>query len=173
MITSGIDETTLKRLERRHAGGLSSAEILDVFATHGMALSEATLRKYVQLGLLPRSVRVGQKGKHRGSKGIYPVRVIRQILTIKSMMAQNYSMDQISRQFLFMRSDLELLEQTLDGVFEKLERIVKKGKKDLGTRAVADEVRDARALGSDLLARLGAIETKLTSRTKMERIAAS
>ena len=35
-----------------------------------MKFSEATLRKYVQLGLLPRSVRVGRKGKHQGSQGI-------------------------------------------------------------------------------------------------------
>ena len=75
---SGIDETILARIEKQHAAGVTSAEILDVFATHGVTLSEATLRKYVQLGLLPRSVRVGTKGKHQGSKGLYPVRVVRQ-----------------------------------------------------------------------------------------------
>jgi len=37
--------------------------LLDVFPPRGIRFSEATLRKYVQLGLLPRSVRVGQKGK--------------------------------------------------------------------------------------------------------------
>src|SRR6185503_20086322 len=81
----GIDEAMLIRIEREHAAGLSSAEILDVFAVHGIQLSEATLRKYVQLGLLPRSVRVGRKGKHQGSQGVYPVQVVRQILHIKQM----------------------------------------------------------------------------------------
>ena len=78
----------LNLLERKYAAGLSSVEILDVFASHDVALSEATLRKYVQLGLLPRSVRVGRKGKHQGSQGVYPVSVIRQILRIKQMMAE-------------------------------------------------------------------------------------
>src|SRR5690606_18912228 len=87
----GIDESTLARIEQQHTAGLSSAEILDVFAAHNVSLSEATLRKYVQLGLLPRSVRVGTKGKHRGSKGVYPVRVVRQILQIKRMMAEQYT----------------------------------------------------------------------------------
>ena len=67
---NAINEATLSRIEKQHAGGLTSAEILDVFASHDIPLSEATLRKYVQLGLLPRSVRVGRKGKHQGSQGL-------------------------------------------------------------------------------------------------------
>ena len=90
---TAIDEATLSRIEKDHAAGLTSVEILDVFAQHGIALSEATLRKYVQLGLLPRSVRVGRKGKHQGSQGIYPVSVVRQILRIKQMMAERYTIE--------------------------------------------------------------------------------
>jgi hypothetical protein len=86
-----IDEATLSQIERSHARGLTSAEILDVFARHDIALSEATLRKYVQLGLLPRSVRVGKKGKHQGSQGVYPVGVVRQIVLIKQMMAESFT----------------------------------------------------------------------------------
>ena len=97
---TGIDEAALVRIEKQYAGGLSSAQILDVFATHGVPLSEATLRKYVQLGLLPRSVRVGKKGKHQGSQGIYPVRVIREILRIKQMMSSSYTIEQIQRESL-------------------------------------------------------------------------
>ena len=78
-----IDEATLDRIEREHANGFTSPEILDVFATHGVRLTEATLRKYVQLGLVPRSVRIGRKGKHQGSQGVYPVTVNRQILRVK------------------------------------------------------------------------------------------
>ena len=39
-----FDENTLARIEKQHAAGLSSAEILDLFATHEVTLSEATLR---------------------------------------------------------------------------------------------------------------------------------
>jgi DNA-binding transcriptional MerR regulator len=165
----GIDDALLTRIERDHAQGLTSVEILDLFARAGIALSEATLRKYVQLGLLPRSVRVGRKGKHQGSQGIYPVGVVRQILRIKQMMAQDYTIEQIQREFLFMRSDLQALEQTLEGLFEKLTRIVnEKGRADAAAKAVARDVREARVISKDLLARLGAIESRLTSRERME-----
>src|SRR6188768_1410802 len=118
-----IDAETLAQLEKAHGAGLSSVEILDVCARYDVQLSEATLRKYVQLGLLPRSVRVGQKGKHQGSKGVYPVSVVRQILQIKRMMADSYTIEQIQKEFLFMRSDLEQLERTLDSIFKTLDAV--------------------------------------------------
>lgn len=164
---NGIDESTLARIEKEHAAGLSSAEILDVFATHSVSLSEATLRKYVQLGLLPRSVRVGTKGKHRGSKGVYPVRVVRQILQIKRMMSEQYTIEQIKQEFLFVRSELEQLEQTLGHIFEKLDGAVAR-KRGAAARVVAREVEEARHLSRDLLVRLGSIETRLTSRANLD-----
>ncbi|HVJ16085.1 MAG TPA: hypothetical protein VM686_11670 [Polyangiaceae bacterium] len=168
-----IDERTLKQLEADHPDGLTSAEILDLFARHDLSLSEATLRKYVQLGLLPRSVRVGKKGKHQGSQGIYPVNVVRQIVSIKQMMAENYTIEQIQKEFLFIRSDVEQLEQALGRIFKKLDGVVRERKGEATASAVQKDVVGARSLSKDLLARLVAIETKLTSRTKMERVAAS
>jgi hypothetical protein len=168
-----IDDGMLQQIEKRHSGGLTSAEILDVFASAGVQLSEATLRKYVQLGLLPRSVRVGKKGKHQGSQGIYPVGVVRQILRIKQMMSESYTIEQIQREFLFMRSDLEQLEQTLESLFGKLERVLKERRRDSTVQVVAREVGDARGLSKDLMVRLCAIEDRLTSRTRVERVAAS
>jgi hypothetical protein len=166
-----IDDTALSQFERSHSEGLTSAEILDVFARHSIPLSEATLRKYVQLGLLPRSVRIGKKGKHQGSQGLYPVGVVRQILTIKQMMAESYTIEQIQREFLFIRSDVEQLEQLLEGIFKKLDEVVHERRRE--PRSVVREVGDARSLSKDLLARLSAIETKLTSRARMETVAAS
>ena len=170
---SVLDERTLKSFERERPEGLTSAEILDFFARYGVPLSEATLRKYVQLGLLPRSVRVGKKGKHQGSQGVYPVHVVRQILTIKSMMAQSYTIEQIQREFLFIRNDVEELERTLDTIFGKLDGVMKGRGDDRGTDGVRREVTGARALSKDLVARLLAIETKLGERAKMEKLAAS
>jgi DNA-binding transcriptional MerR regulator len=167
---SGIDETILAKLEKSHATGLTSAEILDVFATHDVTLSEATLRKYVQLGLLPRSVRVGTKGKHQGSKGLYPVRVVRQILQIKQMMAQEYTIEQIQTEFLFVRSELEQLDETLVQIFDKLESAVKRRKQEATARVVAREVGEARLLSKDLLSRLRGIETRLTSRARLDEV---
>ncbi len=168
-----IDERTLREIERDHPDGLTSVEILDLFARHDLPLSEATLRKYVQLGLLPRSVRVGKKGKHQGSQGIYPVNVVRQIISIKQMMAENYTIEQIQKEFLFIRSDVEQLEQALGRIFKKLDGVMRERKADGGAKAVQKDVVGARSLSKDLLARLVAIETKLTSRTRMEHVAVS
>ena len=168
-----IDPTFLLQLERAHPDGLTSVEILDLFARHGVAFSEASLRKYVQLGLLPRSVRVGRKGKHQGSQGMYPVGVVRQILRIKQMMAESYTIEQIQKEFLFMRSDIEQLEKLLDGIFKNLGGAIKQRRSDGTAQVVARDVGDARSLSKELLARLVAIESKLTTRTRMTTIAAS
>ena len=85
------------------------------------------------------------------------------------MMAEDYTIEQIQREFLFMRSDLQALEQTLENLFDKLARIVNDKKRGEATaKAVGRDVREARGLSKDLLARLGAIESRLTSREKME-----
>ena len=168
-----IDDPTLSQLERQYAAGLTSVEILDVFASHDVSLSEATLRKYVQLGLLPRSVRVGRKGKHQGSQGVYPVSVVRQILRIKQMMAESYTIEQIQREFLFIRNDVEQLEQMLSRIFKKLDSVLKERKQERAALAVHRDVLDARGLSKDLMARLVAIEDRLTKRNRIESVAAS
>ena len=168
-----IDDTTLNQLERTYAAGLTSVEILDVFASHDVSMSEATLRKYVQLGLLPRSVRVGRKGKHQGSQGVYPVSVVRQILRIKQMMSESYTIEQLQREFLFIRNDMEQLEQMLTRIFKKLEGVLKERKTERSAQAVHRDVLDARGISKDLMARLVAIEDKLTKRTRIESVAAS
>ena len=168
-----ISEPTLIRIEKQHSAGITSAEILDVFASHDIPLSEATLRKYVQLGLLPRSVRVGRKGKHQGSQGVYPIGVVRQILNIKRMMAQSLTIEQIQREFLFMRSDLEQLQQTLASIFRKLDEVVRQRRREGNAKVVAREIGDARALSKDLVARFAVIESRLTNQTRLEHAAAS
>jgi len=168
-----LDDRTLGMLEKANPSGFTSVEILDVFARHGIPLSEATLRKYVQLGLLPRSVRVGKKGKHQGSQGVYPVNVVRQILTIKRMMAEDLTIERIQREFLFIRNDLEALGRTLGGIFDKLDGVLVERRLDRANHTVAREVAGARALSKDLVARLEAIEATLGARTKMEKLTAS
>lgn len=168
-----LDERTLSTIEKESPAGLTSAEILDLFARHAIPLSEATLRKYVQLGLLPRSIRVGRKGKHQGSQGVYPVNVVRQILTIKRMMAEDFTIERIQREFLFIRNDVVELERTLTEIFDKLDGVMKERRGDAGTQSMQRDVVGARAISRDLVARLEAIESKLGSRTKMEKLTAS
>src|SRR6185436_20567150 len=139
-----ITDDALDRLELEHPQGLTSAEILDVFASHEIKFSEATLRKYVQLGLLPRSVRVGKKGKHQGSQGMYPAVVIRQILRIKEMMADDLTIEQIQREFLFVRGDIEELERVIGRIFDNLNRAAKE-RAQAGGRSVTNDLAGARS----------------------------
>ena len=111
-------------LEEQHPQGISAAAIVDFFAPRGVRLAQATFRKYVQLGLLPRSRRVGEKGKHRGSKGLYPASAVRRIHVIKSLMDEGMTLEDIRHSFIFFRGQLDGVERSLDELFAALEKAV-------------------------------------------------
>lgn len=167
------DDIKLHQIEQQFAGGITSAELLEIFAGWQVQMSEATLRKYVQLGLLPRSVRVGRKGKHRGSQGIYPVGVVRQILRIKEMLAEDLTIEEIQRDFLFMRSDMQQLEQIIQGIFATLADVVKQRRRREYAQDITSDIERARGVGADLVGRLRAIESRLTMRDNLKRLTAS
>jgi DNA-binding transcriptional MerR regulator len=156
-----VEEALLTALEEQYPCGLTSAQLLELFASWSVAMSEATLRKYVQVGLLPHSVRVGRKG-NRGSQGIYPVAVVRQILRIKKMLAQSFTIEQIQRDVLFVSSDLQRLESTLTGIFATLREVVHARRHSCFTTDVASDLEGATGIGSELLSRLQAIESRLS-----------
>lgn len=184
-----IDDSVLSNLERQYEAGLTSSALIDVCGAHGIQLSEATLRKYVQLGLLPRSKRVGQKGKHQGSRGMYPVHAIRQLLRIKEMMAESYTIEEIRRDFLFVRTDIEQLEQTLGCIFKALSRVLEQrgreqarrnegrsasgrrqaGQGEQGAALLSRELGDVKLQGSQLVARLSSIEARLMRPARLSR----
>jgi hypothetical protein len=155
-----VNEAALTALEEQYPCGLTSAQLLELFAGWHVALSEATLRKYVQLGLLPHSVRVGRKG-NRGSQGIYPVGVVRQILRIKEMLAQKHTIERIQREVLFVSSDLQRLESTLQGIFATLRDVVRARRGSCFTTDVARDLEGATGVSSELLSRLHALESRL------------
>lgn len=113
-----VDE--LAALENKYPHGVSSQEVISIFQTRGVKLSEATFRKYVQLGLLPTSRRVGRKGKHRGSKGIYPVLVVRRINLIKRMMMEDMTLEQIRDSFLSVQNEMEKVAEALERLFSRI-----------------------------------------------------
>ena len=94
-----LSDDELSKIEREHPEGLSSTNIVNILVRKGVSFTESTLRKYVQLGLLPRSRRVGMKGKHKGSQGLYPATVIRQVQRLKTMMA-THTIEEISERLL-------------------------------------------------------------------------
>lgn len=171
-MTEWIEEAELCRIEKERPSGITSAEILSLLENHGVKFSEATLRKYVQLGLLPRSVRVGQKGKHQGSKGMYPATVVRQILRIKEMLADDLTIEQIQKEFLFVRGDIEELGRLLEKIFDSMAEVSRE-KNDVTTaRMVKQELTDARGLARHLVVKLESIEARLTARNELARRAA-
>src|SRR5690606_24049187 len=121
-------------------------------------------------GLLPRSVRVGRKGKHRGSLGLYPASSVRQLEHVRRLMSQGFTIEEIQREFLFVRGDIEALERQLERVYAAFEAAV-----STEGRA-ADEIAgrvlvEARSTGASLVQKLEALEHRLTLRARMERAA--
>jgi DNA-binding transcriptional MerR regulator len=110
----------VERIERERSGGITSREVVRVFEAKGARLSESTFRKYVQSGLLPRSRRVGRKGKHTGSTGLYPVEVVRRINLIKRMMAEGFTVDDIRGSFVALKNRLEDVEHGFESLLGEL-----------------------------------------------------
>lgn len=165
-----IDKAVLERIERDHPLGLSSSAILDILSGLGVRFSEATLRKWVQLGLLPRSVRVGRKGKHTGSQGMYPPSIVRQILRIREMMNHDLTIEQIQHEILFVRADIEELERGLQRVFLTLDDAARQVPSETIGYAIVQEIEAARRLADQLVQRLNEIEARLISRANLTAV---
>lgn len=169
---TGWTEEALAGVESSSPEGLTTQQVVELFAARGDRLSEATFRKYVQLGLLPRSVRVGRRGKHRGSQGVYPATVVRQIDLIRRLMAQGNTIVEIQREFLFLRNDLDGLQRQLSQLLQSMERAVNEGSTDdPADEVVGRALKEARTVADDLVGRLRAIEQRLAMRARMARAA--
>jgi hypothetical protein len=164
-------EAELDALEAGHAAGLATQDVVDLFAAKGAPLSEASFRKYVQLGLLPRSVRVGRKGKHRGSQGLYPATVVRQIEHIRRLLAQGYTILELQTQLVFLGGEIDELSQKLERVLEAIARAVKERGAPGADDVLGAAVSEARALSTGLLAALRGIERSLAMRARMAKAA--
>lgn len=115
-----LGEDELRAIEASHSAGITAVQIVEVFTSRGVKFSEASFRKYVQQGLLPRSRRIGRKGKHRGSLGVYPAKTVRRINSVKQWMADGFTIEQIQGQFLLYT---DLVESLAEGLTELVERI--------------------------------------------------
>ena len=161
-------EEDLRRISREHPSGLTVQEIIGLATERGERLSEAAFRKYVQLGLLPRSVRVGRQGKQRGSRGLYPVATLKQLAHLRGLMRDGFTIEQIQREALSVRGDVEALAREIGRVLESLEAALGGRGRDV----VADqELGRARSSADDLLARLEGIERRLSVRSRMAHAA--
>lgn len=112
----------VRRLERSHPEGLPAATIVELLKQRGVAMAEATFRKYVQLGLLPRSKRVGRKGKHRGSHGLYPAGIVGRIGEIRRLMESGLTLEEIQRSAVAYTLEIDGLRRSTDGIVARLEQ---------------------------------------------------
>ena len=164
-----LDERELQEIERNAPNGLTSRQIVDVFETRGIRFSEATLRKYVQLGLLPRSVRVGRKGKHRGSCGVYPAHVIRRVTAVKGMMAEDRTIEEIQRSFARFKDDIESVETDLRDLIASFEREAKVPSRDAdGRRELEREITEAKRAAGELVRRISTLERRISKQAAEE-----
>ena len=162
-----LDEREIAEIERSSPDGLTSRQIVDVFETRGVRFSEATLRKYVQLGLLPRSVRVGRKGKHRGSCGLYPAQVIRRVNVVKGMMAEHRTIEEIQRSFARFKDDIESVEKDLRALIASFEREAKAPAVDAdGRRELEREITEAKRAAGELVRRIAGLERKISAQAE-------
>lgn len=163
MTTELLRPDEIDRIEREYPHGVPARFIVELFKPRGVALSEATFRKYVQAGLLPRSRRVGRKGKHQGSQGLYPVESVRRINAIKKMMAEGHTLEDIRRSYVFVRNHMDVVERELGAVFDGLTTELATTKPDESTTGALTEQLDqlrarAKALVRDV-ARFGSVVT--------------
>ncbi|MBX7099712.1 MAG: MerR family transcriptional regulator [Myxococcaceae bacterium] len=155
----------LEQIERDHAAGLPARAILEIFRPRGVRLSEATFRKYVQAGLLPRSKRVGRKGKHRGSQGLYPVESVRRINVIKKMMAEGLTLEDIRRSFVFFKNHLDQIARDFSVVVDGLtEEIDGRAFEVRARRELHQELDRLRVQGAELVRSLGRLGSQITAR---------
>ncbi len=166
-----LAEEDLRAIEGTYAEGITAVQIVDVFTSRGIKFSEASFRKYVQQGLLPRSKRVGRKGKHRGSLGVYPAKTIRRINAVKQLMAEGYTIEEIQGQFL-------LYTDLVEGVAEHLAELWTRfgadaAKAEPKTRKELErELVDARRDGDRVVERLGELARRIAApKTESLRLA--
>ena len=158
-------EEEIGDIEQQSPAGLTSRQIVDVFTSRGLRFSEATLRKYVQLGLLPRSVRVGRKGKHRGSCGIYPADIVRRVNQVRAMMAADLTIEQIQRSFVRFKDEIEQVEKGVRELIAGFEREAQGPALDPERRtAIEAEIVAAKQAAGELIRRITGVEASLSAR---------
>jgi DNA-binding transcriptional MerR regulator len=157
-MASLLSEAQIREIEAENAGGLTSQDLVRVFNDRRVRFSEANLRRYVQLGLVPRSRRIGQKGMHQGSHGLYPVRSVRRINLIKKLMAERYSLEEIQQKFLAFQDDIEVLDEASAKLLESFEgRIVEQPAGPRRERLFA-ELESVKRAAKDLLEAVSRLE---------------
>ncbi len=163
-----LNADDLERIETENPEGLSSKEVIDLFQGRGVKLSEATFRKYVQLGLLPGCTRrVGSKGKHKGSRGVYPVNVVRRVNLIKKMMDEGMTLEDIRHSFVAFRNDIDALQDALEALFRDFQQhLEQRALEPVDRKHLSRQFRESRQHASTLVRRLERLGSAIAARPR-------
>lgn len=154
----------LRQLEELHGEGITAVQIVDAFVSRGIRFSEASFRKYVQQGLLPRSRRVGRKGKNKGSLGVYPAKTVRRINELKRLMGEGYTIEEIQAQFLQFTDLVENVDEAVTELVARLDEGVASERLDpQARRALAKDLAEVRRQAGELVERLGALAQRVAA----------
>ncbi|HUS32972.1 MAG TPA: MerR family transcriptional regulator [Kofleriaceae bacterium] len=166
-----LTEEQLRAIETQYPEGLTAVQLVDAFTRNRVRFSEASFRKYVQQGLLPRSKRVGRKGKHKGSLGVYPAKTVRRINQVKRLMADGYTIEEIQGQVLLYTDLVEGVEENVTELVTRLQRDCER-LEPASRKEVAKELTEVRKEGDRLVERLSALATRVSApRTDTLRLA--
>jgi hypothetical protein len=166
-----LTEEQLRAIETTYRDGLTAVQLVDAFTSQGIKFSEASFRKYVQQGLLPRSKRVGRKGKHKGSLGVYPAKTVRRINDVKRLMTEGFTIEEIQGQFLLYT---DLVEGVGENLIELCDRLARDAERlDAAVRReVMKELTEVRKDGGDIVERLNVLTRRVAApRTDSLRLA--
>jgi hypothetical protein len=166
-----LREEELRAIETAFPDGLTAVQVVDAFTSRGIKFSEASFRKYVQQGLLPRSKRVGRKGKHKGSLGVYPPKTVRRINYVRQLMQDGYTIEQIQGQFLLYTDLVEGVSENLSELCARIERDSERLDPQV-RRELAKDLTEARKDGDRLVDRLDELTRRVAApRTDTLRLA--
>jgi len=119
-----LNAAEIRQIEKDYREGISSGVVVDLFKARGERFSEATLRKYVQLDLLPKSKRVGTRGRHKGSSGLYPVEIVRLINEIKKALEEGATLEEIRNSDVGLTGEIQRLRRVSAHVLERLNEAI-------------------------------------------------
>jgi chromosome segregation ATPase len=110
-------------------------------------------------------VRIGRKGKHRGSCGVYPANVIRRVNAVKGMMAEDRTIEEIQKSFARFKDEIDTVEKDLRDLIASFEREAKGPSLDVdGRRELERDITDAKRAAGDLVRRISSLERRISNR---------
>ena len=144
----------LNALRRRYPAGLSIEQMQEILERdYEDPISKATIRKYVQLGLMERSTRRGLATGH-GSKGYYPVTALVQLVRTREHYRKYGQASTMARGSMEVHRHLDAIRESLENALSALIVLSRQERRSAGIKP--DLVR-LRGVVSDALDELGGI----------------